>query len=262
MGFRLPVPGRHRRGDHHSLEAVKPACVSLMVVALLATAPLTACGGPAVVCGGAETTAPTGFPATPEPQAYPWEAVDYFVEIAFGCEFGNCTQEVTRWTDDVKIAVHGDPNQADLATLCDVVADLNELIGTVEISVVGSGQNVDLYFVPEDRFAVIEPNYVPGTSGQFWTWRDGAGSITEARVLVSTSEPVQEQRNHIIREELTQFLGLMQDSYTYPDSIFYQEWSEVQEYSALDEKVIEILYLPQITPGMTIDEARAALSSR
>lgn len=232
------------------------------MVVLLASLSLTACGTPAVDCGSI-VTEPTGVTTTGDLPYYPREAVDYFTEIAFGAEFGSSPGEIHRWMEDVTIAVHGDPSAIDKATLCQVISEINALSQTVEVSIVGSGQNVDLYFVPESRFPSIEPNYRPGNVGFFWTWWDETGTLTKARILVSTSDDInQKQRNHIIREEVTQALGLMNDSYTHEDSIFYQPWSEVQKYSDLDKMVIEILYLPEIAPGMTVEEAREVIPYR
>jgi len=191
--------------------------------------------------------------------AYPQAALDYFVEVAFGPEFGGGPREIRKWNQDVRIVVHGNPNDEDLATLDDVIADLNAIIGTIEVSIVPGDGNVDLYFAPEEQFADIEPNYVPVNMGFFWVWWDGQGDITNTRVLVSTTGLSQEERNHIIREEITQQMGLMSDSDTYPDSMFQQAWTTTQAYSELDELVIELLYLPRVQVGMNVEEALSAI---
>lgn len=202
------------------------------------------------------TVAPT---TTLAPRFYPPDAVDFFEEIAFGPEFGDGSREIRKWTHDVRIVVHGDPGDEDLVTLYDVVADLNALIGTIVIDIVTSDGNFDIHFAPEPEFASIEPNYVPVNMGFFWVWWDAEGNITDARVLISTTDLTQAERNHIIREEVTQSLGLMRDSFQYEDSIFYQGWTETQEYSELDELLIEMLYLPEVEPQMTVEEARAVI---
>lgn len=206
------------------------------------------------------TTAGTvGVPATDNaPTIRPGEALDYFTEVAFGSEFGDGAREIRKWAVDPKISVHGNPNRADLATLNKVVTELNEIIGSINIEVVEVGGNVDLHFAPERQFAAIEPSVVPGSSGFFWMWWEGGGTITNGRVLVST-DVHQPLRNHIIREEVTQMLGLMNDSFSYSDSIFYERPSMVQSYSVLDEHLIEMLYRPEITVGMNVDQARAVI---
>ncbi len=228
--------------------------------AALAAAVLTACGvlSPAApvsldpALGHSRAEEPHGGPYSPA-------ALAYFATIALSSEYGDGQGVVRKWGDDVRIAVHGDPNGEDLATLDAVLSDLNALIGTIDISVVDSGANADLYFAPEDQFARIAPEYVPVNMGFFWTWWDDARTITRARILISTTGITQTERDHIIREEVTQSLGLMNDSYDDEASIFYQGWTQTTAYTALDADLIEMLYLPQVAPGMSANEAIAAL---
>jgi hypothetical protein len=58
------------------------------------------------------------------------------------------------------------------------------------------------------------------------------------------------ERRHLLREELTQSLGLMNDTNDYPDSIFYQAWTITTQYSEIDKKIIRLLYHQDIKAGM------------
>lgn len=205
------------------------------------------------------TTAPITTSSTALAEAFSQEALDYFVEIAFGAEFGDADSVIRKWEDDIRIGVFGEPGEADLEGLATVIADLNFLIGTISIDIVDTDHNVEIHLVPEARFAEIEPNYVPGNSGFFWLWWDAHGYIFDARILISTTGITQAERSHLIREELTQVLGLMNDSWSYPDSIFYQGWTDVQVFSDIDVMVIKMLYLPEVEVGMQYDEAAAAI---
>ena len=51
-----------------------------------------------------------------------------------------------------------------------------------------------------------------------------------------------EFQKHILREELTQSLGLFNDSEKYENSIFYDGYSTVTEYSEIDKELIDMLY--------------------
>jgi hypothetical protein len=126
----------------------------------------------------------------------------------------------------------------------------------------GPSANCEIHFAPESRFASIEPHYVPTNYGFFWTNWNADGEIYWARVLISTTEVTPQERAHLIREELTQSLGLMNDSYAYADSVFYQEWTDVTEYSPADKRVIGMLYSDLVSPGMTQKQAAKALSER
>jgi len=191
---------------------------------------------------------------------YDQTALDYFRAIAGGAEFGGGGGRVHRWTGTLRIAVFGDPTPADRAALAEVVDDLNEIIDTVEIAVVESDPNVEMYFVPVDDFAAIEPSYVAGNMGYVYIWWDGQGAVYSGRVLISTTGLTPDERAHLIREELTQGLGLLNDSWDYPESIFYQGWTDITEYAPLDRLVVEMLYRPELSVGMDIDDAVAVLA--
>ena len=45
-------------------------------------------------------------------------------------------------------------------------------------------------------------------------------------------------------------MGLMKDSYTYPESLFHHK-SAPLEYAEVDKQVIRLLYDENIKPGMT-----------
>lgn len=192
---------------------------------------------------------------------YADDEIDYFVEVALGSEFGGGSAAVRRWERDVRIAVRGAPTEADRQTLEAVVADANALVGPVRLVLVDESPTVTVHFLPPDEFAAVEPNYVPGNLGFFWTWWSGGCEITRARILISTEDVTQAERSHLIREELTQSLGLMRDSDRYPESVFYAPWTDVTEYAPIDRVLVEMLYRPEIEPCMGAAEARRALEA-
>jgi hypothetical protein len=193
------------------------------------------------------------------PEGYSEPEIAYFVEIAGGAEFNPDVGVIHRWSDDVRITVYGDATAADLVMLDGIVDELNQLIVDGAVAVVSVGGNVEMHFAPQETFADIEPNYVPGNLGFVWVTWDSAGAIEYARVLIASDGVTQEERAHLIREEVTQSLGLLNDSWEYPDSIFYQGWTSGLEYAAIDRAVIEMMYRDDIRPGMGVDEAVAVL---
>ncbi len=207
-------------------------------------------------------------PQAIEPQAriepsqplYTSEQIDYFFAIATGSEFGNAQAVIRKWNGPVRIKVHGSPNSEDLQTLRAVVDDINGLVQGIQLQIVTENPNVDMYFVPEREFSRYEPNYRPVNYGFFWTWWNRSNIIERARILVTTTGVTQRERSHLIREELTQSLGLMQDSHRYPDSIFYQGWTDTTEFSPIDRAIIAMLYRSEIRPGMTQLQVRQAFN--
>jgi len=189
------------------------------------------------------------------------EEIDFFTEIALGAEFGEQIPVVKKWTDDIRIKVNGKPAAKDLQTLNNIVTDLNEIITGIKIKLVDKNENLTITFSPESDFTSLDTNYVPTNYGFFWAlWHDDNFVIYEANILVSSTDITQKERSHLIREELTQSLGLMNDSNKYKDSIFYQEWTDVTKFSEIDKTVITLLYLKKITPGMSKEQVVEVLN--
>lgn len=59
----------------------------------------------------------------------------------------------------------------------------------------------------------------------------------------------------MLREELTQSLGLARDSNLYPESIFQQSFStKTTDYAPIDRDLIRLLYHPEMKVGLNRDE--------
>ena len=60
------------------------------------------------------------------------------------------------------------------------------------------------------------------------------------------------EQKHLLREELTQSLGLARDSDRYVNSIFQSSWTQTLRYSDLDEDIIRLLYHPMMSNGLDV----------
>ncbi len=201
-----------------------------------------------------------GCGSVPVAQVQTQEEIDYFLEIAFGTEYGESEARILKWNADVHIQVFGDPTPEDLASLSEVIFELNNLIQGLELTIVPQDPNITIHFLPEDHFKEAESNYVPVNFGFFWTyWHNENLELYSANILIASDQISQLERSHLIREELTQSLGLMNDSDKYDKSIFFTGWTETQKYSELDQKVIRTLYSPDVKSGMTIQDVMKRL---
>jgi hypothetical protein len=185
--------------------------------------------------------------------------IDRVAAIAIGAEYGDARAEVARWHGDITVGVAGEPQAEDRAALEDVVAELAALIAPTRIRLVDGGADMLVQFAPVDEFAGLHPNYEPDNYGFFWMHWDGAG-ITDADVLISTTGLTRRETNHLIREEVTQALGLANDLSDEADSIFYAPWTDTQTYSASDTRVIRALYCADVTHGMSVDDFNDVLA--
>ena len=80
-------------------------------------------------------------------------------------------------------------------------------------------------------------------------------TIHSGEIAIATDVTNQKQRNHLMREELIGLLGLRNDHELYKDSILYQAWTETQTLSEVDWLMMNMLYHPDLTPGMSLNTA-------
>lgn len=223
-------------------------------------------------------------PPSITPPSFSQTQIDYFLDIAMGSEYGNASPHIRKWATDLRINIHGTPSSQDMTSIEAVVDELNTLIDPIEIEILdrpvsngtasnqtlstlslapipleAENANVNIYFVPHTDFSNYVPQYEEGNLGYAWIWWQD-DTIYDATILISTNGINQVERSHLIREELTQSLGLLRDSYQYEDSIFFQLWTSTTQYSSLDEALIRMLYSPKIQPGMTRQAVLAAFA--
>ena len=220
------------------------------------------CGAPT----RATVTAPVrGEETQSEKQAAPTavdeEALSYLDEVALsGFEFGSAPHVVYKWTQDIQVSVSGAPGESDRLALNSVISDLNELISPIRISQVSAGGDITIYYGPDTEFPRRLSGYTPGNRGYFEVEYSRRYNLQHSDIVISTNVDAA-ARAHLVREELTQSLGMFQDSWRQKESMFYQGWTMTSRYSDLDKAVIRTLYDPRIQPGMTRDEVRAALGA-
>ena len=232
--------------------------MSFKVLYLTTVAALLVVGGALVIASGVVLARPFGADSYPDQED---RAMGYLSEIGFGAEYGSVDQVLHKWAQEIRIKIHGEPTGADLETLEQVVTELNDLLSGIVLKLTEEDANVDLYFSPEPDFPAIEPGYVPVNLGFFRVWFDGDGAIYRGRILIASEGTTQAERSHLIREELTQSLGLFKDSWHYADSIFYEGWTTTSEFGPVDVSAIRLLYSPQLEPGMTRNRVQDLFSS-
>ena len=177
---------------------------------------------------------------------YDRESVDYFKEIALRGEFtSQINDKPRRWTTDINIYLHGMKTDYMILELDKIVKELNDIIVPVELKVVYEKTEANFFiflgsmydfqkFYPSAELKDLEGNW-----GYFQIYPYGGG---EMYVDMHRTHGDKEAQKHLLREELTQSLWLCNDSWKYPESIFYQGWRNTTEYSELDKKIISMLY--------------------
>lgn len=165
-------------------------------------------------------------PAAPSAKPDDHKILSAFYEIAFTSEYGAKDSTVKKWTKRMNVAVHGSQTDDDGAALDSAMAGLNGVSGFPGIGIASEDVNVNIWFVKLAQMPDVLPEFVSGNWGYFSTRFDNSG-ISEATIAIATDVTKQDERNHLIFEEVLQSTGLMQDLYDYPDSIFYGNWTTV-----------------------------------
>jgi hypothetical protein len=192
---------------------------------------------------------------------------NYFNEVALGSEFGNSSQHIRKWQLDMRIFLKGDEIPYMETELERIVQELNEIIEPITLTVVDqeADANYIVYLGSGENYASdIEPNatpYVEANLGFFWAYWDSNFVINRGSMYVDVFRIVdQDAQRHLLREELTQSLGLMNDSEEDPGSIFFANWTTTTEYAPIDRDLIELLYNTPIEAGMDATQVEQVLA--
>ncbi|MCY3800749.1 MAG: DUF2927 domain-containing protein [Chloroflexi bacterium] len=210
---------------------------------------------------------------------YTADEIAYFKEIAFGSDTSanssldpdlvrtivenrpaGSGDRIGKWDDgEVGYYVAGSPTASDLAEIESIISKLESLIPTLRFRALElSEAEVDVsMFI---AFAGENDYLLEGVVASNWMSYAGLGGIggdsfvIEKAVIFINSDHPEEIRRRAIVEEITQALGLTNDSWWYPDSRFYQGFSIKPGLADIDEALIRLLYDPRIKPGMTIED--------
>jgi hypothetical protein len=171
------------------------------------------------------------------------ETTQYFNEIVMNTEFSGSRKTAYTWKTDMKIYVDGEKQDYLMDELNKIVAELNGLINPIEIKIVSSPSqaNYVVYFGSRNNFKnnynLNDPQRLDNNWGYFEVYASsGVMYVDTYRNGDKTTQ------KHLLREELTQSLGLFNDSYRYPESIFYQGWTSTTEFAPIDRELIDMLY--------------------
>ncbi|MCY3800748.1 MAG: DUF2927 domain-containing protein [Chloroflexi bacterium] len=211
---------------------------------------------------------------------YTADEIAYFKEIAFGVDpdivrigldlelvrrmvenkIAAGKEGIQKWDDgEIGYYIAGNPTARDLAEVESIISKLDSLIPVlhfrrVELSDARADASLLIVFRGKDdklgSDIVVSDWMNVGGLGYF-----GANNfVIDAALVIINSDQPEEYRRGVIVEEITQVMGLPNDSWWYPDSRFYQGLSASHGLADVDEALIRLLYDPRIEPGMTIED--------
>jgi hypothetical protein len=188
--------------------------------------------------------------------AYDESVIEYFNEIALGFEFGSASEVTRKWKKEMKIFVGGTKTQIMTDELQRVIQEINALATDgFSASVVTDSleSNFYIFLGSGGDYAKKFPsvlNLVLSNWGLFNVYFDASNIIYGGIMYVDIDRASNVEEKHLLREELTQSLGLAKDSNRYPDSIFQANWTSTTEYSNVDKALVRLLYHPSMQIGL------------
>ena len=195
------------------------------------------------------------------------EIISYFCETVMHSEYydGDEPEQVRKWTSPIYYVLRGVVTTEDVALINRLTAALNEIPGFPGIySVQEAGMseedaNYTIQILPYDEYQEFALDRIGDayTDGYATAWFSNY-VYTDGEVGIC-NDIDRETKNSVILEEIIQSLGIFNDSHTYPDSLFYQNFNTPQWPTDIDWLMVETLYREELTPGMTEEEAVAVL---
>lgn len=186
-------------------------------------------------------------------------AVLGFFESAFQGEYGDPGRSATiRWAQPVVIYMQGDYTREDVAVLARLLYDLSENVQNLpqlSLTTRPDGANVTMSFVPYGKMGQTVAGYEKGNAGFVRVDYDNY-LVTGAEIAISSTNTSQKNRSALIREEIVNMLGLLNDITCTRKSIICQSGKTVTDLSAVDYEMLNILYGPLMLPGTTMEKAR------
>jgi len=166
------------------------------------------------------------------------QLIERFEQIAFGSEYGHDTPLISSGRE-IRIRLVGETSPENESIVHQVIADLDALLVETRVYRVDSKEQIQMAFLDQAGFVRNAPEYAHDNNGYFYIrWHPKAKLVDRGKILVRKDVPLA-LRRHVVREEITQILGLMRDIES-PGSIFSQSDGTMTVYSPLDQEVIRL----------------------
>ena len=181
---------------------------------------------------------------------YDQETMEYFREITLKSEFNDkIKRQPIKYKSDVKIYLQGFTDKFIEDEVNRILQDLNAIIDPIELYTVNkkSDANMVVFLGDLQSFLTLNTDLIDSpqlnTCDGYFKLRTRGDEILSSRIFINLKKQEGSlDLQDCLREEISQSLGAINDSYLYPTSTFYQGENYVTEYSELDVNVLKLLY--------------------
>lgn len=198
------------------------------------------------------------------------KALDCLMICGFSTEWddagnANAATELIRWESPIRICLTGSPSADDRNQLNLFIMELATHCPNIpNISLVDNEQSADItiYYGPLNTLSRHVDYYREGNWGYFSYHYNNRHVLVSGKIGIATDVNNTAGKRHLLREELTGLLGLTNDHELYADSILYQPWTTVGQLSDVDWLMLNMLYDPDLSCGMSASQAYKILSNK
>jgi hypothetical protein len=191
-------------------------------------------------------------------QKYSTEVINYFYETVFFQDNTGKIDKVNKWDKDIYAYVSGNFSTNDMTNIKTIISQLDSLLPiNMYLTSDSSLANLFVYFGDypylEEKINIQIDDYEPFVGmgvfrGNPYIESAVVGFANNAKRYKRLGKTDSTKLRHaIILEELTQCLGIIGDSFHYPNSAFFEGGILVPSLSVVDKGVLTLLYETSIT---------------
>lgn len=191
----------------------------------------------------------------------------YAEQVLLSPEYGESQHRFVRWTKSPTISLfNANSEQRGIAHL--VISEINQVIEGSSLQLLSAADNqetadIQIVYAPYAQLSEIAEargfHYDDGNMGYFSVKWNSAYEIERVLILIASDKLHGPTLRHFSFEEITQSLGLMNDSPLFDDSVFFAHLSDggnAQNLSLLDRKLLRFAYT-RLNPGDGVEEIRS-----
>ncbi|MCF6360175.1 MAG: DUF2927 domain-containing protein [Cyclobacteriaceae bacterium] len=196
---------------------------------------------------------------------YDLQVINYFEKVALGFSNSDINKITRKWKDPMIVYMNPKASNQLNLELEKIVGEINALSTDgfeVEITNDSLLSNFDIFIGSAKEYYKVYPSQGDTTStsrGSYNIYWRNKSDIFYGNMLIDQNQEDATYHRFILRKFLTASIGLTNQWHDYPESIFYQGWSIVNNYQRIDRDLIRLLYHPDMNTGWSGEVLRNKL---
>ncbi|MCM2556994.1 DUF2927 domain-containing protein [Chryseobacterium sp. Ch-15] len=186
-------------------------------------------------------------------KTYSKEVFNFLYELAFYDEENHNEINLSKWKGDLKYFIEGTPSKEDVKSINSTINKLNSLNLSIRFSIVSDIKKANVIIHFGNRSDYKKFNIIKEAKGMAQTFVKN-GYIHKGEIVILDEEKDQLKRKSLILEEMTQIIGLTCDTFSHPNSVFYQGENTPLDLTKLDSDVIKLFYEQSLPVNYSIQQ--------